>query len=260
MSRTAQRTNVRRTDVAVVTQRRRARLRRVVQIMGMALALAATAGGGMLLNDTFRVTSWDIEVGENAPATLHAQIDKAMQSLPSYDFWSTRPSALRRQLLADIADLENIEIRRTLSGSLFLKGIARRPVALWQNGEGKIRLIDVHGNAYRPLAQGELADLPLLRVAEGDIREASDLIHSLQAAEPEFYAAISELLSDGNSWTINFNRGQQWIVPRSRNISYAINRVGTLLDTPRWRSGHWRVDARMEARWYIRPARQEGVI
>jgi len=260
MSRQTSRTNTRRPDMAVVKQRRRAVLRHITQGAGLALALGVTVSGLLLLNDRLCVEAWNIECAAGSPATLDRQLEKAMQSLPDYDFWSTRPSALRTHLLASVPDLEEIEISRTMSGSLQLKAIPRIPTGLWQNGDSNILLVDAKGVAYRQLAQGEESDLPVLRVAKEDIEKATELMRSMQAAEPEFHTAISELLSEGNSWKINFNQGQQWIIPRVRNISYAINRVGSLLDQPRWRAGHWRVDARSKTRWFIRPARQEGVI
>lgn len=246
--------------MAVVKQHRRAVLYRFVQTVGFMLALGAVTGGLLMLNEMLRIKSWHIETVADAPASLQGEIDAAMQKLPAYDFWSTRPSALSEQLLSAVADLESIEISRTMTGSLQLTATARTPVALWQNGEGEVRFVDSHGTAYRPLAQDEAADLPLLRIEGSDVRKATELLLAMHAAQPRFHTQVSELLSEGDSWKINFNRGQQWIIPQGRNISYEINRVGTLLGEPRWRSGFWRVDTRMDARWFIRPASQQGVI
>lgn len=260
MSRAVHRTNTRRADTAAVAKHRRAVLARIVRGCGIVLAIGVAGAGAMLLNEQLRITAWNIDVNGGNTVALQRQIDTVMQSLPDYDFWSTRPSALRERLLADVADLERIEISRTMIGSLHLIATPRTPVALWQNAEGDILLVDAHGKAYRKLEASEKADLPLFRMSASDIASATELIRALQASKPEFYAAVSELLGDGNNWKINFSHGQQWILPRSRNISYAINRVGNLLDNPRWRAGHWRVDARASTRWFIRPARQQGVI
>jgi len=260
MSRTALRANTRRPDMAVVRQHRRAVLFRFVQTAGFMLALGAVTAGVLLFNASFHLKSWNIETGSNAPENLRHQVDQAMQSLGNGDFWSTRPSAVREHLLASVADLESVEISRTLMGMLDIRARARTPLGLWKKDNTGIWLVDSHGNAYRPLAQDETADLPLLRLSGSDVQDAAALLQRMQQSQPQFFAHISELGSDGRSWKINFNRGQQWLVPRNHNVSYAINRIGELLDRPRWRNGHWRVDARIDTRWFIRPVRQEGVI
>lgn len=260
MSRTTLRANTRRPDMAVVRQHRRVVFHRFFQTAGFMLALGTVTAGVLLFNASFHISSWNIATGANAPATLKQQIDQAMQSIGGDDFWSTRPSAVREHLLASVPDLENVEISRTLTGLLDIRAISRRPIGLWQKGNQGIWLVDSHGNAYRPLAQGETADLPLLRLSGGDVQDAAALLQRMQQSQPQFHALLSELGSDGRSWKIDFNRGQQWILSRNRDALFAINRIGKLLDQRRWRNGHWRVDARIDTRWFIRPARQEGVI
>lgn len=253
------RANTRRVNKAEVQQRRRIVLKRVSRISAGALAIALSLSAMTVLNHTFRVSNWEIEVTGSNPQ-LEKQVDAAMQSLPSYDFWSTRPSVLRTHLLTSVADLENIEIRRTLTGSLQLQAVARTPVALWQSGAGDIYLVDRQGSPYRKFAADEAADLPLMRIGKSDIRAAATLLHAIQTGQPARYPQISELFAVSSNWKINFNQGQQWMISRNQDIAYAVNKIGTLLAKPRWRSGHWRIDARAESRWFIRPGRQEGVI
>ena len=105
-----------------------------------------------------------------------------------------------------------------------------------------------------------MADLPILRISETDIREASAMLQSMRSGQPIYFSRISELFGNNNSWKINFNQGQQWMISRNQNRSDSINRISELLKKQRWRSGLWRVDARTAKRWFIRPAKQEGVI
>ncbi|MDX8403069.1 MAG: cell division protein FtsQ/DivIB [Mariprofundaceae bacterium] len=254
------RANTRRIAKAAVQQRRKLIRKRFVLILGTSLALALLLSTLFLLNQTFTVSKWEIEVSGTAPKNLKQQINTAMKSLPDYDFWSTRPALLHSQLLKAVPDLENIHIQRKLTGSLYLRAIARTAIGLWQKKDGQIFLVDMHGTVYRPLQPTEMADLPMLRISKTDIRAASVMLQSMRSDQPVYFSRISELFANSSSWKINFNQGQQWMISRNQNTSYSIRRVSSLLGKHRWRSGHWRVDARTARRWFIRPAKQEGVI
>ena len=254
------RTNTRRVAKAELQQRRQSVRRRIAMTLGSILAITATFFTLLLLNQTFRITNWEIKASGDHAARLEQQLDVAMKSLPAYDFWSTRPGVVREHLLASVADLEDVSVQRTLSGSLYLDATARTPVGLWHQEEGNLFLVDMRGNAYRPVAAAESSDLPILRIGRDDIRQASQLLRSMQSLQPRYFSRISELLADSNSWKINFDQGQQWMISRNEHVSHAISKVSNLLQKPRWRSGHWRVDARTTSRWFVRPAGQEGVI
>ncbi|MES0370668.1 MAG: cell division protein FtsQ/DivIB [Mariprofundaceae bacterium] len=254
------RANTRRIAKVEVQQRRRVLRRRFALTSGTILATALSLSTLFVLNQTFSVSKWEIETGGNAPVSLERQIDTVMNELPDYDFWSTRPGLLRSHLLETVSDLENIHIQRTLAGSLHLRAVARSPIGLWQKQDGKIFLVDMHGTIYRPLQATEMADLPILRINKADIHEASAMLKSMRSDQPTHFSRISELFANHSSWKINFNQGQQWMLSRNQNRSDSINRVSALLEKQRWRSGHWRVDARTANRWFIRPAKQEGVI
>jgi len=254
------RTNTRRMPKVEVKQHRQLIRRRVTLIAGIVMTLTLSISALLLLNQTFRVSTWNIEIAGSAPKSLEQHIDSAMKSLPDYNFWSTRPGVLRTHLLQAVPDLENIDIRRTLTGSLQLYATARTPVGLWQKAESKTFLVDMHGTAYRPLQASETADLPILRVEKTDIREVSELLRFMKSKHPVYFSRISELFTSNNTWKINFDQGQQWLVSRNQDILYSITKIRELLEKPRWRSGHWRVDARAEKRWFFRPTGQEGVI
>ena len=252
--------NTRRVAQAERQQRRQSLRRKIAITLGSALAVTLTVSSLLLLNQTFRVTAWEIKASGHDAANLEQQMDAAMSTMPAYDFWSTRPGVVRSHLLASVADLEEVTVQRTLSGSLYLDATARTPVGLWHNEESHLFLVDKHGTAYRPMANTEMADLPILRLGQSDIRQACALLRSMQSLQPHYFSRISELLADNSSWKINFDQGQQWMISRNEHVAHAISKVSNLLQKPRWRSGHWRVDARTTSRWFVRPAGQEGVI
>ncbi|HKI60470.1 MAG TPA: cell division protein FtsQ/DivIB [Mariprofundaceae bacterium] len=254
------RTNTRRVAQAELQQRRQSIRRRIAVTLASALAITATVSTLLLLNQTFRITAWEIKASGDHAARLEQQLDAAMKRLPAYDFWSTRPGMVRSHLLASVADLDEVSVQRTLSGFLYLDATARTPVGLWHQEGGDLFLVDIRGNAYRPVTATETTDLPILRLGRDDICQASLLLRSMQSLQPRYFSRISELLADSNSWKINFDQGQQWMISRNEHISHAINKISKLLQKARWRSGHWRVDARTTSRWFVRPAGQEGVI
>lgn len=254
------RTNQRRIAKSEITRRRRAIMRNIAWIAGSAIAVVASASALLLLNRTFSITEWKIEVVESSPSSLRGEINHSLASIQAYDFWSTRPATIRSRLLQELPDLEDIHIQRKLTGSLHLRAIARTPVALWKKQEESIYLVDRHGLPYRQLSANEPSDFPILRVDESDIVEVAALLHQLQAVAPNRFSHVSELFASSSNWKINFDQGQQWMISRNENISNTIARVIALLEKPRWRSGHWRVDARTKQRWFIRPTRHEGVI
>jgi cell division septal protein FtsQ len=254
------RSNQHRIAKSEITRRRKATMRSLTWIIGSAIAVVASASALLLLNRTLSISEWKVEVVEPLPSSLHGAINQSLASIQAYDFWSTRPAVIRSQLLQALPDLEDIQIQRKLPASLHLHAVARTPVALWKKQEGNIYLVDKHGIPYRQLSANESADFPILRVGESDIVEVVALLQRLRVADPKRFSHISELFTNNSSWKINFDQGQQWMISRNVNLSDTITRVVALLEKPRWRSGHWRVDTRMKRRWFIRPTKHEGVI
>ncbi|MDQ7012038.1 MAG: hypothetical protein Q9M29_09475, partial [Mariprofundaceae bacterium] len=94
------------------------------------------------------------------------------------------------------------------------------------------------------------------------LASASALLAELRDLDGDRYVHISELASTHDGWKLYFERGQYWLIPRSSTevMKQRIRSLVALLKQPRWRSKKWRIDARMNTRWFIRPAKQEGVI
>lgn len=235
---------------------RRARLRghaaQMILIGGLALASMA---GGWRLNQTMSVSQWKIDA---APALKRA-IDDRLRAMTSRSFLQTRPALLRRQWLASIPDIAELKITRTLPDRLYVRAKARLPVALWQDEENTIHLLDAGGQAYRTLRKGETLDLPMLRMHEGRLKPAHALLMAIRRQRIRNIRSLSEIRATGGGWQVYFMQGEKWLLPRGGETA-VIRRLASILKQHRWQRQPWRVDARAQSRWFFRPARQEGVI
>lgn len=250
------RNNQRKENPEAKRQNRRKWLGRLGMLSALLTVTAAVGGTLYWLNDTMRVTHWQVE----GPEKLQAAIDiELTQQKGELDFIHAWPAHLRSELLADNPDLADIQIVRHLPDRLELRAIPRNSVALWQHGD-KVWLVDDTGLAYRPIHTGqESPDLPLLRVDQQQLKESTDLLALLASFNPNLLDRLSELRASDETWRLIFNRGEMWLLPR-HDTARQMARLTALLAKPRWQNRAWRVDARSAERWYLRPARHEGVI
>jgi len=249
------RDNRRRINPEMVRQKRRRWLTRLLKAGLLGSAAVATGAGLWWLNDAMRIESWSVEGPAELQTAVELQLTRDKEQLDLIHAW---PSRLHDSLLAAVPDLDDVLITRQLPDHLQLVAIPRKPVALWQN-EDKVWLVDAKANAYRPLQAGESPDLPLLRVAGNELADSIGLLAALQAANADRLAKLSELRADANDWRLYFARGERWLLPRQQTARQ-LARLNHILNSPHWKSGVWRVDARTATRWYLRPASQGGVI
>lgn len=249
------RENRRRTNPEVTRQHRRRWLARLAKTGLLGGVSLATAAGLWWLNGAMRIESWSIEGPETLQAAIETELNRQKDGLDLIHAW---PSHLRNELLATIPDLADVSIARQLPNHLHLVAVARRPVALWQDGD-KVWLVDDQACAYRPIAAGESPDLPLLRVARSELTASVELLTGLQSVNAGKLASLSEVLMDGSDWCLYFDRGERWLLPQE-HAGRLMARLNSILNSPRWKGGAWRVDARAASRWYLRPATQGGVI
>lgn len=219
---------------------------------GLTLVLASA----WWLNQALSVDVWTIR---GVPEYLETEIDTELNTMKTLDFIHARPSRLRRILLARLPDLSDISIARSLPDRLEITARERIPVALWQNPDGKVSLVDGKAVPYRALRRGEQLDLPLLRTFRSDLGEAVNLLLAVKPANAGRYAHLSELISEGDSWRFNFERGRSWLLPRGAG-SQRIQDLIALMQQKRWRGGDWRIDARLPTRWFIRKSKIGGVV
>lgn len=235
----------------------RRKIARAGAAVSAALLISASAFG---LNSYFTVSEWNIALEKPTPLNIERMIDGQLAGMNGLDFWHSRPSLLRQQLLANIPDLAEVEIRRQLPHALEIRAEARIPVALWQKEAGKIFLVDGKGVAYRQLNANENADLPVLRMQARHLATANLALQQMQQSMPAFHAQVSEIFATDLDWKFNFSRGQQWLLSADDMSGKPFSAMAALFDKPRWQAGNWRIDMRIENRWFLRPARQEGVI
>jgi len=240
-----------------VRLQRRAVIRSRLAATGMGVLGVALLGGGLWsLNHMLGIDHWQI----SASSDLQRQIDRELQAMGKLDFWHSQPDALRRQLSEALPDIATIRIQRQLPDRLVIEAEARVPVALWQQEDDHIWLVDGDGNAYRPMRRNEAFNLPLLRMPRRQLADASHLLATMARTDPDRFKQLSELIDDGNGWKLNLAMGQQWRLPFGATAIRQLARLETLLAQPRWRSGHWRINTRLGSRWFFRPADPQGVI
>ncbi|MDQ6979113.1 MAG: hypothetical protein Q9M09_02915, partial [Mariprofundaceae bacterium] len=174
--------------------------------------------------------------------------------------WDARPAAVLQGLKLRVPDIDHLEVSRTLPGSLHIIATNRHVVALWESPNGQVMLVDQHGQPYRALARGEVADFPLLRLDAPHLPTACALLIGMQSARSPWLMALSEITADLDGWRLNLSAGQQWLIPFGKKSLKSVTKITLLLQQPRWHTGIWRIDARQENRWFVRPAKSQGVI
>jgi len=232
-------------------------LRRTFRIAAMGcVAVAVSAGvawGLMSLNRALSVSSWRIE----APEALHQAIAAQITEQPM-DFVHTFPPLLRHHLLAAIPELADVQISRSVGGALDITAVPRQAVGNWLDPQGRMQLVDGNGTAY-PGTETVLPILPMLRLPADQLPEAGALLTHLAGLSHSLFAHLSEVVAIDGAWKLYFDRGESWVIPQKGAIR-RVDRLVALIDQPRWHKDAWRIDARMDTRWFIRPARSKEVI
>lgn len=243
-----------------VARKKRDYRRMLSTVARTTLGVAVVAGmvmAGVGLNRMFSVDRWHIS--GVSPELAH-EIEHQLAKMGSMDFIHSRPAYLCDRLSAAIPDLASVSISRHLPDTLEIKAVPRVPIAFWQGEKGDIWLIDSEGEAYRKLQADEHYDLPLLRMQAQARKQAIALLQALHETAPGRYAALSEFIARFDSWQMDFNHGQSWLLPRGEQAAHDLHKVVALLHDQRLRGGDWKVDARMQTRWFIRKAGQGGVV
>lgn len=232
----------------------RRRLVRTLAIGGVVAMMAGAGGWGLLyLNRALSVDSWRIE----APDSLRAAIATRLQRQPM-DFCHTFPPLLRHKLMASIPALADVRISRSVGGALTIRAIPRQAVANWLDPHGRMQLVDRHGLAYASTG-APLPILPMLRLPAGQLPKAAAMLSHLKELSHSLFAHLSEMDAIDGAWKLYFDHGESWVIPQHGAIR-RVNRLVALIEQPRWRKDAWRIDARMDNRWFIRPASSKEVI
>jgi len=255
MSRSINRSNQRRLNPEIKKQSQRRSLQRMGRVLMLVIAIGLTTSSALWLNEKWTTRAWDI----TADAEIKAAIEAQLAAMPEKDFISMQPNRLREQWLQRIPDLQAVRISRILPDKMRIQADARVPTALWQDEQGQLHLFDELGVAYRLLKQGESPDLPLLRVNQGQLPAVKKMLDVIAQQDGDQLASLSEIRSANHFWQIYFSRGESWLIPQ-RNEVNVIDHINHFMQQPRWLKRHWRIDARLQSRWFVRPAGHGGVI
>jgi len=247
--------NQRRIDPEVVKASRMRLLGRLARAFTLAGLIGATLFTGWWLNGVMTVENWKIE----GDAQLKQAIAEQLEAMENRDFMSTRPDMLSEAWMKRQPDLASVQITRVLPDSLHIRAVARVPAALWQDEKNELQLFDDEGNAYRTLRRGESPDLPLLRVSREQLKPAHQLLELLRSQDTGAIPVLSEIRAGNRYWQIYFSKGVTWKLPFGDERG-SIAQLSTLIKQPRWSNRNWKIDARQQARWFIRPAKYGGVI
>jgi len=232
-------------------------IKRIGHLCAGVAVLAFLLTSAWWLNQALSVDTWTIR---GVPEYLETAIDKEMNGMESLDFVHAWPSRVRRILLARLPDLADVSIARRLPDRLEIIAKERVPVALWQDLNGKVSLVDGKAVPYRGLQRGEQLDLPLLRTVRPDLSDAVKLILAMKRINHGRYTHLSELIGESDSWQLNFERGRSWLLPRAANNDRRMQVLAVLMQQKRWRGEDWRIDARLPTRWFIRKSKMGGVV
>jgi len=155
------------------------------------------------------LTVSDISV-EGRETTDRETILAALDAGPGTPILAVSPTRAKDQLEA-LPWVRTAVIERRLPGTIYVRLVERKPLALWQHG-GKIELIDREGDVIPVVQLGQFASLPMV-VGEGAPRHAAELLHLL-ASEPELAARVTAAIRVGNRrWNLRIDNAIDVLLP-----------------------------------------------
>jgi len=169
------------------------------------------AAADKLVQDTglLGMTVSDIRV-EGRATTDRETILAALGAGPGTPILSVDPTRAKDQLEA-LPWVRSAVIERHLPGTLYVRLVDRKPLALWQHG-GKIELID-HGGEVIPVVRLDQFAKLLMVVGEGAARHAAELLQML-ASEPELAARVTAAIRVGDRrWNLRIDNAIDVLLP-----------------------------------------------
>jgi len=155
------------------------------------------------------LTVSDISV-EGRETTDRETILAALDAGPGTPILAVSPTRAKDQLEA-LPWVRTAVIERRLPGTIYVRLVERKPLALWQHG-GKIELIDREGDVIPVVQLGQFASLPMV-VGEGAPRHAAELLHLL-ASEPELAARVTAAIRVGDRrWNLRIDNAIDVLLP-----------------------------------------------
>jgi len=155
------------------------------------------------------LTVSDITV-EGRETTERETILAALAARPGTPILAVSPKHAKQQL-ESLPWIRTAVIERRLPGTLYVRLVERKPLALWQRG-GKIALIDREGSVIPVARLDRFAKLPMV-VGEGAASHAAELLDML-ASEPDLAARVTAAIRVGNRrWNLRIDNAIEVLLP-----------------------------------------------
>jgi cell division protein FtsQ len=155
------------------------------------------------------LTVSDVTV-EGRETTDRETILTALAARPGTPILSVNPRHAKEQLEA-LPWVRTAVIERRLPGTLYVRLVERKPLALWQHG-GKIELIDRLGAIIPVTPLDRFAKLPMV-VGEGAATHAAELIGML-ASEPDLAVRVTAAIRVGDRrWNLRIDNAIDVLLP-----------------------------------------------
>jgi len=161
------------------------------------------------------LTVGDIRV-EGRETTDRETILEALAAGPGTPILAVNPTRAKEQLEA-LPWVRTAVIERRLPGTLYVRLVERRPLALWQHG-GKLDLIDREGAVIPVSRLDRFAKLPMV-VGEGAASHAAELLEML-ASEPDLAARVTAAVRVGDRrWNLRIDNAIDVLLPSDEAAS-----------------------------------------
>jgi cell division protein FtsQ len=147
---------------------------------------------------------------EGRETTDRETILAALAAGPGTPILAVSPTHVKEQLEA-LPWVRAAVIERRLPGTLYVRLVERKPLALWQHG-GKLELVDREGSVIPVVRLDRFAKLPLV-VGEGAASHAAELIEML-GSNPDLAARVTAAVRVGDRrWNLRIDNAIDVLLP-----------------------------------------------
>jgi cell division protein FtsQ len=147
---------------------------------------------------------------EGRETTDRETILAALAAGPGTPILAVSPTHVKEQLEA-LPWVRAAVIERRLPGTLYVRLVERKPLALWQHG-GKLELLDREGSVIPVVRLDRFAKLPLV-VGEGAASHAAELIEML-GSNPDLAARVTAAVRVGDRrWNLRIDNAIDVLLP-----------------------------------------------
>ena len=161
------------------------------------------------------LTVTDITV-EGRETTDRETILTALAAGASTPILSVSPMRVKEQLEA-LPWVRSAVIERRLPGTLYIRLVERKPLALWQHG-GKLELLDHDGSVIPVPRLDRFTKLPLV-VGEGAASHAAELLEML-ASDPDLASRVTAAIRVGDRrWNLRIDNLTDVLLPADETAS-----------------------------------------